>query len=76
MPKSCAPYLAEQAVEVLSEEGLAGMAKALELLLNEVMRADRSRIMIEGGHRDACAASGGTRRQSPEQLLGAVCGLL
>ena len=33
---------AEQAMEVLSEEGLGGMGKALELLLNEAMRAERA----------------------------------
>ena len=36
---------AERAMEVLSEEGLGGMGKALELLLNEAMRAERAAFL-------------------------------
>jgi transposase-like protein len=59
---------AERAMEVLSEEGLGGMARAVELLLNEAMKLERAGFLGAAPHERTAERVGHANGFKPKAL--------
>jgi putative transposase len=62
------PIAAREAVQALAENGFDGMAQAMELLLNECMKAERQRALGVGPYQRGEARRGQANGFKPKQL--------